>query len=620
MSSIRIEYSATIKQLQIAKLGCLGAIVLISAFAAPLLRAQTIDLSGISCSLATTTDPATMALTYWPERYGSLNDAEIDPELEETEEIKDVESALKLFRFYDYYYPSHRFPRIKKRLDRSKAKAVQLIAASLQEDPCDTAMWDKWAYLMIEENDYLRLKMLSAQLVEAIPDYFKGYMSLGLAEYQLRNYKEAEAAFQKGLDQIPHDRVAEFISLDDLLQPEELDDYRANAIQYTHTYFRPFDPRYLSAFNERELGHLARVVYSDIAFPLWRKHNADEWLLSPGDFVLRYGIPRNTSVATKDRPPYDRTISIAFEKQNWQFTDLFRNGEYFLQGLQLEWARDTVRVTPQQYELPGQRFMFKPPTQIACFQSEKGGLVDVYASFGVPLSGDKAYRENAIFETGLFLMDSTGVQGASSTGTFFGLLDQDIKQVGDYSYWIRTRKVESKGFQSGSAILEINSDTERVFGRYQMADFKCIYSDDEISMSDMLVSSMVEESATRSPGSIPRPGHQIWPSAVLEFDQTEPMYVYSEIYGAENHQLTSETSLVPIRDGLQLFDRLFGGNPAEDRVSVQIQIQPSSNFEPQYRIVDLTDVEPGRYVLGYAIRDAISGNVVAYRTREITVR
>ncbi|NQV72107.1 hypothetical protein HQ496_03215, partial [bacterium] len=98
------------------------------------------------------------------------------------------------------------------------------------------------------------------------------------------------------------------------------------------------------------------------------------------------------------------------------------------------------------------------------------------------------------------------------------------------------------------------------------------------------------------------------------------VYIYSEIYGANGRVLTSETSLVPVRDGLPLLERLFGLNPEEDRVSVQIQIQPASDFEPQYRIVDLNDVLPGKYILGYAIRNADSGEMVAYKTREITVR
>jgi len=290
--------------------------MIIGVFTAPQLRAQTIDLRGVNCSVETVNDPATMALTYWPERYGSLNDAEFDPESDNIEEIKDVESALELFRFYDYYYPSHRFPRIKKRLDRSRAKAVHLITLSLQEHPCDTAMWDKWIYMMVEENDFLQLRMLTTQLVEAIPSYFKGYMALALAEYQLRNYTAAEAGFRHGIDRIPTDRLAEFISLDDLLTPDELVDYRVSPVNFTHTYFRPFDPRYLSAFNERELGHFARVTYSDIVFPLWRKHNDDEWLLSPGDFILRFGLPRDVTVTTIDEPPIlERSIHIKFDKQ-----------------------------------------------------------------------------------------------------------------------------------------------------------------------------------------------------------------------------------------------------------------------------------------------------------------
>jgi tetratricopeptide (TPR) repeat protein len=577
----------------------------------------------IDCVAEPDTSSAAALFGYWVDRYGSELIDKKDPFSEDESEPTDVDGRLKLFQFYDNYYTTHRTVRIRERKDRVAKNVEVQLSAKLESDPCSFSTREKLIYFYVLESDWISLGRTSRDLVQHYPDHFKGYMALGLAMYQLNEFDEAESLFRSGIARIQQDHLAEFLSLE-ALYPELSDaEYESQPLETIEKVLAPLNPRYLSEHNERFLGHVARIVYADIAFSIWRNTNSDEWLISPGDFIIRYGIPRAKSVRTFEEPSYERRTTLVFERHTWTFIDHYRNDELFMTGRRLMMARDTIAVTPQTYSLPGLRFQFSPPVRSYCFASQSGtsGSADLFVTYGVPVKNDSAYLENAILETGVFLEDSLGTISGRDRTRFYGLAENGIVRRHEYPYWFNTRRLLIEETNLSFVTVEIESAQERVFGRAKQPMQNCIGSNGP-RMSDLVLADLVEVDAAGgiTGRSFVRQGHRIWPALVQEFTSNDPVYLFAEIYDLTESDILVEASIVPKKDGFGVLGRLFGSGRDESGVSVQVPLRITSHAEPIYQIIDVAELEPGSYVLGYAIRDAESGEILDYKTSQLSVK
>ncbi|MEA2063501.1 MAG: GWxTD domain-containing protein, partial [Gemmatimonadota bacterium] len=168
--------------------------------------------------------------------------------------------------------------------------------------------------------------------------------------------------------------------------------------------------------------------------------------------------------------------------------------------------------------------------------------------------------------------------------------------------------------QTGSDLMQIYKSN------YFVPSYR---SPDSLYISDLILASSVEED-TR-PGKFNIHGYRISPMPSISFKQTQPIFIFYEIYNLEpgseerkivkiEYQVTSASgSLSLAKKIIRSLGRFIGVREEVGRVITTFvrEIKTPGPVDPVYLSIDPTGYTPGSYNIMVSVRDSIGGQAAA---------
>ncbi|WP_412062873.1 tetratricopeptide repeat protein [Rubrivirga sp. IMCC45206] len=434
----------------------------------------------------------------------------------------------------------------------------------------------------------------------------------GLALFRLGRFEEAAGAVDAGLARLPPAERGRHENIRRLLPTDRRAAYDADPAAATAAFWATADPRLLTAFNERRVEHVARVVEADLllgagpsgALRPGEARGADT---ADGQIWVRYG-----------RPPVSRSYRVGganpvayrvwdydgfrFVFEDLDFSGEFRtfsppagafagpgsraaNDDYVLQ------EREMARSDPQRSQV-----VFAQPLEVSALVSRfraPGGGVEAVVAWGVPSVGR--------VRSGAFAIASGAVvDRAVMEGTGRG----PVTRVGCDP--VRTQAATLRMPGSGAVRVEVDAGVAGGAATVAVAPLA-----EGFGVSDLLLARSVDEDGR---GPVARDGLGIVPASRAVFAVGDPVYVVVEAYGlalAEGRTRYSvEAMLRPADRRGGLLGRVFGRGQGRG-VAVRTEGEGDRPDETVAFFVDIRDQRPGAYTLSVTIRDEATGAAAA---------
>lgn len=544
--------------------------------------------------------------------------------------------------------------RLVRMTDEARIRARGNLEYALTRDPCRRKVYDALIEFHFDHRDFEPAVMLTSLMQKAYPSEAATWLYSGVSNYFLGRLDEADQQFGAAF---AHMTTAEeqsfaqhaFFLTDDEHLKSETDP------RFLHDYWAANRARYMTEVNERLLAHYARLVYSDLIFPYWREYAADEWLTTPGEMIIRYGLPtreysrygyrqyfaENKLMGGNTGAPVatNRYKTFVFRGRSFRFTDEFRNGQYFLRdGAD---ARAEIYRTPQTYSYEGPARKVDIPYLVTVFQSEaifastrsSSTEADIYISIGIPLraSGTDTTTFASVLDTsnhtsldalfltvGSFLIDPAGTVITRKKQTLYGLPQNGVLNTAGGSLWTTTHKLSADPAEYRISV-EFETFSKDALGATPGRVTVRAIDSDSLGLSDILLAYSVDD---EGPG-LAAPSHfirrnnlVIEPAPWAVYSPSQPIFIYFEMYGLNQHsggqtELEVEIALVPDTEtgGIGGFiDRIMGGEDVGG-IAVRTNYAGSSPNDFQYFIVDASEQSGGQYNLVVRIRDLVSGTI-----------
>ena len=316
------------------------------------------------------------------------------------------------------------------------------------------------------------------------------------------------------------------------------------------------------------------------------------------------------------------------------FEDPFRNQEYRLYSPPADqvtkgrnpWlndyailARETFRKVPERYayEAPGRQVEI--PYLVTAFKGESE-KADLYVHYGIPITQmppADASMINVTVNVGAFLINDRRELLVEERRTIYGLQTERIVPFSDVRLW-----VDSQQMSAPPGAHQVSMEFETASGGTVAVQRRDVtvpdFSADRLAISDVLLAYHVEDSPDGRPArdaDVVRRGLSITPAPWSVFSQTQPIYLYFEVYhlardaqGRTDYEV--EALLVPkdrSKGIARLVKGIFGGDKG---VAVRLPASGTASDDGQYLIMDAADQASGVYTLVLRVHDNISGRTV----------
>lgn len=450
------------------------------------------------------------------------------------------------------------------------------------------------------------------------PDSVLTWRYSGLLHDRLNEPEIAHEYFERSLAMLPDEAAREdFAALHLLLTEQEAHAWALAQDQaaFAEAYWQRREPFYLSGRNERLAAHYARVTYADLFYPLWRTYSEDPWYITPGEIVVRYGLPLNRVEMMTDRNRY-LTLTVP-GPASFLFEDPYRSGDYVIPTTMsvedpVTAARNVFKAVPEQPDV-FRKPTFAMPFQTARFRSEDG-LPMLYVTYGVPVEFRGIGHELPIAVTlGTFLTDAR-------TGA---VVDQQVQErrtlplaqttlVDTTRFWVETHAHTAP---SGTYQVAVEADAADRLSTNRDSLTLSFYPTSRLSLSDLLLAYHVADAADAVPGALLRNAFAIQPAPLLNFDAAQPLYLYFEAYHLQQAnngrtRYSVEAVLAPAQEGEGLrawMRRILGQDGAQEGVAVRYEDGGLARNPGTYLILDASEQAPGPYRLVVTVRDLVAG-------------
>ncbi|MBU1099535.1 MAG: GWxTD domain-containing protein [Bacteroidetes bacterium] len=482
------------------------------------------------------------------------------------------------------------------------------------------------------------------------------HLFLALLNYESGNIDQAYESFQNALSLMPNDEFKDYTFYSVLLLLEPILGDRASTFGlaemkiFIDAFWRVRDPFNLTEYNERILEHYARVAYANLRFSI-PSRNISGWQTDMGEMMIRYGDPparkrfrqgvvqNDFSMYHVGALNYDYLTSSGVKTEVWYFndvaiafTDEFSTGEYkyhdpyarsrrsFAQFYQdpNTLGKNLVNKKPESYTPKLHGGITNLPYNAIQFKGENG-KTDVYVNYALEYN-EKYLKENLYQENhdvGLFFFDK-----------HFHKLFEKRKKVPTTSSLNKIQFTDTTGIVVNSLTMNLspvngncafeykNNEDNKVasyHGTYRVRDFMV----DTLSISDILVGSAVEPlGGTMYPihrgefGLLPNPGHV--------FTNKTDLFLYFEIYNlkkAEDGLTNFEQTIEVIEFQEEINESLFSligsffdliGLTGNDQIELTSSYQTLEENPQNYLQLDLSDYDPGKYLIRVKIKDVIT--------------
>ena len=474
------------------------------------------------------------------------------------------------------------------------------------------------------------------RLVAVNPEDPYAHIFLGLASYESFEWNAARDAFDTGLARMPPRESAPYDNISYLLDQEDAAEYQQlrpeNAREYERILWAKSDPLYLIPENERQMEHIARVTYAEMAFgdP---ERRLPGWSSDRGQVFIRYGMPANIWMLRQDSPGVGavgaaqrsgsnatgrwifwnyrlEVPSFIFQRQlgyNKVDFDFDANTRQYLQQVSENEATTT-------FESRAVNHWTEIPAQIARFRGAAPGQVEVLTFLRADPDSFQLFQGDSV-SVGMFIFNQTREDSAS--------LSHAVKanESGNVLFTFElprgTFDYSLEGLAADSRVAARNRGTLRAVPRPRVG----------LSTSDIVLAG----------GLVPRverPGgwrdFAIGASRDLVFQADDDIHVYLELYGLTTDFTGSAeyTVEVTLQDAerrsvgarlLRSLGNLVRGREDELTVGFVRTVEPVDGVVPEYFSVSPEEVEEGAHRLVIAINDRTTGASVAVE-RELTIR
>lgn len=525
-------------------------------------------------------------------------------------------------------YAKYRYSRIEQRKEealQNRDAAGYLLSIAAEKEPLNPCPHIAFISYLVEIGDYNVADVAAGSFREKLPQYPQPWLLRGLTKTLLGEYQAAEGQFNRALALLQPEEKSKFLDISDLMG--EVNDETLAA-------WHMDDPRLLTNENERLVSHYARLVYSDLLFPLWRQYLYEDDYITPGDVIVRYGFPSVTQVTPSvlhqgSRIPEPKKLNVLIPRQyTFRFDDEFNSGDWVVPSEKVIEVHDIFRAQPNTPDPPTKQ-PFDIPFTVSFLKNDAAG-VDVLVTTGVPVLSTIQNASFLDYTEGIFLRDENMSIVSRS------ILDERLPaerykiQIDSFDVWTKTTIHETEEIPA-EVVVEAETSLQ-VAALTTVPDHEIDFS--KFSISSPVLSSLVEEHFGEGSKKAPlqRKGFDIYPLPVRLVPPSKQIYIYFEVYNlplAEKQvsdagfdltvQLTKFSE--PKGTAANIFGRLKDLilRPETTRVAVSISYSDNAKDQAKYVILDLDDYESGYYQLDLLVSDK-SGRNTAKSSSEIWIR
>jgi GWxTD domain-containing protein len=490
-------------------------------------------------------------------------------------------------------------------------------AVALLGHLADAAEWDEYG-------------AVAADLTEAAPDDPRGHLFAGLGLHRRGNSPAAAAHFREGMARLGQDERAVFGDLAALLTPEVRQRYEAMdpdaRTRSNTTILSVKDPLYLTAVNERELEHYARVAWAELKFSA-PASGTRGWDTDAGKIFIRYGEPVRTLQCCYGGQNDMNPLALA-RFHYWSYGPVGPNFYFWrlrarrtsrLAEQAFSLAEALSRVLPERYAPVNPTKTHAVPVQVARFRGSRADLVRLEVYAAVPLDS-LGVTEGDTLDAGFFLFDAanapvwTRVHAAPVSERGVALTYRVEVPAASLRYAVETREVGPDTLPRPAARATGTVVTEQL--------------GPGLAISDLLLAESIEP---RVEGADTREELRIVPSRGLVFGVADPVHIYFEVYGLDADEdgiasYAAELTVTEVseeRRGVlaRVFrgarDLLFGEGDRPTTVRWERTVEVQADRASDYLRIELPDLEPGRYAITISVSDAAGGSVTRERAFDV---
>ena len=472
--------------------------------------------------------------------------------------------------------------------EEAKQEAIQVLRKSIELDGTNQQPYYFLGILYFEDEDWYAFQTLMQDLYAQYPDDKNALLFCGFAAYQIGEFDESHEYYQRALDLMSLEE-RELLESIDLLVSEEDPASRdttqtIDELLEREMFWKRQDPLYLSDFNERKMEHFGRIAYSNLRFRRF-SDDVEGWQTDMGKTYIKFGRYRRRVTTNKGTWDSEEVLDAAMMEfwyyEDFQFkfcgttddiwnfcggswygvsqrlsigTSVFREYDFgdklpLLAMIAEKYPKETMRQTfaPLRRTLQeashhifrktAQRFVdpylnrkYSLPHQIAAF--EERDSVRVELSYMIPKG-----RLTENFETG---------KVSFWDGVFF--FDQHWNDMYNdrlsRTFTLPPQKpAQNAAAQHRNDHLLVSRQVSVPQGRYHFSvefmdqtsgligiardEKQYVYDDETFHLSDLLVGSDIQAKKALPES---RDDLLITPNPVRTFSQSEPVFIYLELY------------------------------------------------------------------------------------------
>lgn len=509
---------------------------------------------------------------------------------------------------------------LERKVNKALEQAFTHLEAAIEQAPERPYAYPALVRLSLQTGEYLRGWEGVQQMQQTQPEAVETWLYAGVLEHAMQQHSAAETSFKRAQRRFDTAARVQFEQLALLLTDEERQQFTADAAHFENRYWSHRDPLHLTDHNERLIAHYARLTYSDLLYPKWRAHTDDAWNITPGDMIVRYGLPlqtmRYTTVSARGIPTWH--LQLELPGASLGFVDEFGHDDFLIPSTALAGAvdgvtnaRDMIRELPERADA-----LSKPTYTIPYLASrflEPSGAYTVYTTFGIPVNPDAGGAIlPASVTLGAFLVDDQGAMAARHIQEQEGLPRVQVQSVDTLHFW-----TESFALQAPAGDYQLSVEAEGAeHVSVNRSEVQLPEGDTGVlAISDIMLALSIEPAGDNISTEIVREGLAIEPTALRLLPRERPIYLYFETYhlvpGADGQvRYSIEAVLAPREEREGLADWLLRRRNDEAGVSVRYTQEDVQTRLGHSLILDAKDEEPGTYRLLLTVRDLVSGEEV----------
>ncbi len=478
----------------------------------------------------------------------------------------------------------------------SKQEAIQVLRKSIQLDATNQQSYYLLGILYFEDENWNAFHALMQDLYAHNPDDKNALLFCGLAAYQIGEFNDSHEYYQRALDLMSVEERELLESIDLLVSEEDhasRDTTQAiDELLEREMFWKRQDPLYLSDFNERKMAHFGRMAYANLRFRRFLD-DVEGWQTDMGKTYIKFGRYRRRVTTYKGTWDSEKVLDAAMMEfwyyENFQFKfcgttddiwhfcggavgylpstvpavetsgftitkraedDVKRIRPYFMMRISpasfvppisilTEAPHHIFRKIAQRFVDPYLNRKYTLPHQIAAFEERDSMRVEL--SYMIPKDRltENSETGKVSFWDGVFFFDQQWNEVYKyRKSVSFALPPQKpasnaaARHRNDHLLISRTLSVPQGSYHVSVELLDQTSGAIGIARNEE----QFLYDQEPFHLSDLLVGNDIQ---TKKALPESRDDLHITPNPVRTFSQSEPVFIYLELYDLQRDDFGS---------------------------------------------------------------------------------